>query len=69
MTIEYGRISTKAINRLILRDDVCTNCGEDATDRIGQYAVCNNKQCIKITKKITNDRANNPYKPKRKKKQ
>lgn len=47
-----GLISAAAIQRLALRDDVCSNCGSDATDKIGGYLVCNNTRCHTVTRKI-----------------
>lgn len=51
-----GLISAAAIQRLALREDVCSNCGEDATDEIGGYLVCNSTRCQTVTRKIVKER-------------
>jgi hypothetical protein len=51
-----GLICAAAIQRLALRDDVCSNCGSDATDEIGGYLVCKSARCQTVTRKIVKER-------------
>lgn len=51
-----GLICAAAIQRLALRDDVCSNCGNHATETIGGYLVCKSARCQTVTRKIVKER-------------
>jgi hypothetical protein len=51
-----GLISRERIQRLALRDDVCCNCGDAATETIGGYLVCENARCQTVTRRIVKER-------------
>ena len=51
-----GMICAAAIQRLALRDDVCSNCGNPATETIGGYLVCQSARCKAVTGKIVRER-------------
>lgn len=51
-----GVISRQAVKRLALRDDVCCNCGDDGTQFIGEYMVCESPKCAAITRRIVKEK-------------
>lgn len=51
-----GLISRERVQRLALRDDGCSNCGNDATETIGGYLVCSKSRCQTVTRKIVRER-------------
>lgn len=51
-----GLICAAAIQRLALRDDVCSNCGNPATETIGGYLVYKSARCQTVTRKIVKER-------------